>query len=576
MKKLWLLTKKNLRLLIRAKGSALIVIFAPLLLMFIIGLSFNNSAQYELNIGVHSTSFTDDVNEFINILQDEEFTITKYEESLDDCLKQIKKGSIHVCLSLPESLSVESNEAREVTFYLDRSRINLVWMIQETVKNKFNIKSQEISQGLTQNLVSKLADTKNFLSENQPVINAIKDKTSGASTSAESATSNLGGLDLKVYSSGYDVSIIDTIDADVKKGRTLLKDAQSKVSVSSLSNASKTPILVLIGNAEKELDNAISRLKGNTSPNLDSIVTDMNIELNSISTKLKTATEKISSSNNDLSSVNANLKESLASLENVQSKVDELKKKVDGVKVTQVDTITSPITTKIETVNEESTYLNYLFSSLLILVIMFSSLVLGTTLVMMEKNSPAFQRNFFLPVRKITFISSIYLTNLILNIVQITIILGISLIFLEGALEKIPAVALVLLISSSVFTFLGMIVGYLFKSEETGVLATISLGSLFLLFSGLILPLESVSAVIRNIALFNPFVLSESLVRELFLFGSTLKDVWIDLGIIVGYVVVLFLIILLIESVFHQHLVHRFMRHHHIRHRQKDKKKKSK
>ena len=55
MNTLWLLTKKNLRLLIRAKGSALIVVFAPLLIILILGLSFNNASKYGLNIGVYSS-----------------------------------------------------------------------------------------------------------------------------------------------------------------------------------------------------------------------------------------------------------------------------------------------------------------------------------------------------------------------------------------------------------------------------------------------------------------------------------------------------------------------------------------
>ena len=40
MNSLWLLTTKNLKLLIRSKGSALIVVFAPLLIILLLGLSF--------------------------------------------------------------------------------------------------------------------------------------------------------------------------------------------------------------------------------------------------------------------------------------------------------------------------------------------------------------------------------------------------------------------------------------------------------------------------------------------------------------------------------------------------------
>jgi len=160
---------------------------------------------------------------------------------------------------------------------------------------------------------------------------------------------------------------------------------------------------------------------------------------------------------------------------------------------------------------------------------------------------------------------------LILIIIQIVVILGISLIFLNDFLPIIPQIILILFLAASVFTFLGMAIGYLFVSEETAVLGSISLGSILLFFSGVIIPLESVSPLFREITFFNPFVLAEKLVREIVLFKTFLSVIWMDLLILFAYMVVLFLIILIIESFLHQQLVTKFMRHHHHMHRQKQK-----
>ncbi len=202
---------------------------------------------------------------------------------------------------------------------------------------------------------------------------------------------------------------------------------------------------------------------------------------------------------------------------------------------------------------------------------MFSSLLLGTTLVMMEKNSPAFLRNFFMPIRKTTFVISTYLTNVILIVIQLMVILGISLFFLDNLLGVLPLVVLILFLAASVFTFLGMVLGYIFTSEETGVLASISLGSLMLFLSGVIIPLENVSVVLRNIAIFNPFVIAEKLVREVFIFNASLETIWVDLLILVGYTVILFLVILMAESILHEHLINRFLRQHHHMHKPEEK-----
>jgi ABC-type polysaccharide/polyol phosphate export permease len=204
-----------------------------------------------------------------------------------------------------------------------------------------------------------------------------------------------------------------------------------------------------------------------------------------------------------------------------------------------------------------------MFPALMILVIMFSSLLLGTTLVMMEKNSPAFTRNFFVPVRKITFILATYLTNLILILVQVIVILGISWIFLGDISKAILPSALVLFLAASIFTFIGMAIGYLFSSEETAVLASISSGSILLFISGVIIPLESVSTLLRQVTYFNPFVIAEKLVREVFIFGSSLDSLWMDLGLLAIYALVLFLLILVIESLMHKQLFNKFFHHHH-------------
>ena len=78
MQSLWLLTIKNLKLLLRSRSSALIIIFAPLLIILLLGLSYNTSAQFGLKIGVYAADFNEDANSFIEILEEKEFTITKY------------------------------------------------------------------------------------------------------------------------------------------------------------------------------------------------------------------------------------------------------------------------------------------------------------------------------------------------------------------------------------------------------------------------------------------------------------------------------------------------------------------
>lgn len=561
MQPLWLLTKKNLKLLVRAKSSALIVFFAPLLTILILGLSYNSS-QYGLNVGVHASSSTEDVNSFINSLQEQQFKVVKYEKSIDECIEDIKIGAVHTCISLPDSFSIESNQQKEIAFYVDPSKINLVWMIQENLKSKFNLKSQEISQQLSQDLLSKIDTTKTGISDQKSEVSAIKEKGNTASTSAEQVKNELISIDWTVPASTYDLSVIasfkSNLSSSLNASKGKITDAETALSEIVLNSSDRDILEELLDNAKDQISNSQSLVSGSSGEKVSEVLAALENDLKTTKEKLTAASTTIGGATTNLDSVTSGLSESLAAMDNLQASLEKIHSELDAQKVTSAATIASPLTTKVEKVAKDSTYLNYSFSTLLVLVIMFTSLLLGTILVMMEKNSSAFIRNYFLPVKKITFITSIYLTNIIIMLVQIVVILLISLFFLREALPVLPPVVLILFVSTSVFTFLGMTLGYLFKSEETGILASISAGSVLLFISGVVLPIETISPALREITAFNPFVVSEKLIREIFIFKSSLVDVGSDLLVLIAYAVALFGIILLIESSFYQRLKLKF------------------
>lgn len=576
MKSLWLLTKKNLKLLVRSKSSGLVIFLAPLLIILILGLSYSSSSNYGLNIGVHAESFTEDVNSLIGSLQEQEFRIVKYESNIEECVEDIKQGFVHTCVSVPGNLKVEDNQQKEITFYIDPSEINLVWMIQETLGNKFNLKSQEISKELTGNILSQLSDTKDKVAAKSGELNTVKDKTSSASGSVSSLKENIQNIDLNVPIIVYDTAVVDSfrkkLDSEVEDSKSAVANAISDVENAEIEGGNGA-ILNSLNDADKSLDKITELSEGNKSKfeDVSELVSSLQHDLIQAQTKLMSASETIEGASSSLDSTTSAIQESITAMATVQQGLDEIRSNLESQKVTEADTIAAPLVTKIERISQESSFLNYSFPGLLVLVVMFSSLLLGTTLVMMEKNSPAFFRNYFLPLKKGTFVISTYLTNSIITVIQVIIILGVSLFFLKGNPLVMLPVAGILLISSSVFAFMGMTIGYVFRSEETGTLASISLGSFLLFVSGLILPLESISTGIRKIASFNPFVISEKVIRELFIFKAPISTIWEDILILVGYAVVLFAAIIVIDVLLHKHFREKLNKRQHKENRHKEK-----
>ncbi len=557
MQSLWLITQKNIKLLLRSKGSALIVIFAPLLIILILGLSYNTTSKYGLTIGLTAAEFTEELNEFSTFLEEKEFIIKKYPGDSKECIDDIKSGAIHTCLELPATLKVSDNAKREIIFHVDPSRIQLVHMIQQNLQSKFSLKAQEISQSLTENILTKLSSAQTVVGDEKGKISGVKDRSASASASAEAARKKITSIDTKLPETDYNSTILSSLKNDLDKARLRISSSLSFVNSSDLNGTSKTELnekLIKAKNAVIDVRDALD------NGSVDSFVAVLKKDLDEVRGKLSAAAISISDAGATLETAKGTLAESTETLNGIVGALDTLVASLNDQPVTEAGTIAAPLTTVVKPVKEEGTYLNYLFPAILVLVVMFSSLLLGTTLVMMEKNSPAFIRNFFLPISKSTFIISTYLTSVILTILQLLVILLISLFFLKDVISLLPSVFLVLFVSASIFSFLGMVIGYLFSSEETAVLASISLGSILLFLSGILLPLEGISPLLRQFTSLNPFVVTENIVRNIFLFSSPLQEVWFELVMLVAVALVLFLIILIIESTLHQHLMKRFLK----------------
>jgi ABC-type multidrug transport system permease subunit len=374
-----------------------------------------------------------------------------------------------------------------------------------------------------------------------------------------------------VSNSDQSITSLTDLRNNVNVSQTNVAKALIDLDASNISSSIKNELKSSLDIASAELLLATDLILENGTTGVTGIITKLQEDLDVTRTKLTDAGTAITNSNSNLETISTTLQDAIQSLDSVNSALGEAINVMQTQSDTNAQTVANPLITTITPVTEKSTYLNYLFPTLLILVIMFGSLLLGTTLVMTEKNSPAFLRNFFLPIKKVTFVMSTYITSIILTVIQIIVILGISLIFLPDAISSFPALALILFLTASIFSFLGMIIGYAFTSDETGILASVSLGSLLLFFSGSILPLEAASSAVRGIIQFNPFVIAERLVRGFLLFDASFSLVWMDILILVGYVIVLFFTILVLESLLHKHLVYRFMKHHHKRHKAKDK-----
>jgi ABC-type multidrug transport system permease subunit len=537
---LGLLVRKNIVLLLRSKTSALIVILAPLLLILLIGLSYDNFVGYGLTMGVHSSEFSDDIKSLEESLAAKEYNVVEF-GSIEECIDDARQNLVHACLDLPSDFTVDENSAKVVTIHVDQSRVNLVRIVQEVLEEGFDLKSQELSENLLDSLLGTVFSVQDGIDSQAVVLGGVKTNSETVSSTISSASEDLGS-----GNSGTLDVFENYINGKLSTSQEHVDEIKGKVSnLNNISAADETAILDVLTELENQLTNAQLQMSS--------------YEVYSFN-EIRSIVENLEGSISDASLANEDLIVSLSDLNLAITLLSEYSESLSGLEVTDSETLSSPLVTKVETLSDEDSKFNFLFPSILALVGMFLSIMLANTLVMMEKKSPAYIRNVLLPISKTKFILANFLSTLFIVAVQMAILILVSLVFMEEvSFVSFPVMFVAILFGCSVFTLIGMVIGSIFSSEETSTLAAISTGSLFLFLSGVIIPIEGMAPELRGIVELNPYVLLEGVIREEFIFRNPLFSYFEPLSVLLLYAVILFVVILIADLVLHKNLVHKML-----------------
>ena len=548
MSKIFEIIKKNIRLLVKSKGSAMIVILGPLLLIFLAGLAFNNSNAYRINVGVYSPTYTDDINSFLGKLSSSQFRTLKF-DSEQKCVDSIRQGISHTCIVFPPGFQVSGNATSNVTFYVDYSKVNLVWMVRDTLFSKISERATEISMSLAGTLLQKIEDTISELNARKSTLTELSTSNGQAGQQMLSIKSQLSGLDLSMNTQSFNIeyvrarmSELNTAGLDaINTSRDALSNIRSQTNDSSIIPTIDAALADL-----SSLETSFSSANATNETDLDTLITAVEAKLDETKAKFDAASSARTNISGQIDAIKATLDSSIKKIALLQSSFNSITDNLQSTSSQSAGAIASPVSTLIKPVTTQS-YLGYMFPILITMLTMFISVVFSTTIIITEKRSSAHFRNIITPTREDVFITGAYLTNMILSSIQIVIMLFISIIFFKAQIIRmLPTVLVLLLFIATFFTLLGIIIGYLFHSEETATLGAISISSLLLLTSSVVLPLESMPAYVMKIAKYNPFVISELLLRRAIIFETPLYAIGNEFFLLLGYSLLMIALIFVI------------------------------
>jgi len=550
------LVKKNIRLLIRAKTSALIVILGPLFIIFLAGLAFDNTNLYAVKVGTFSEEYNELSNSFVDRLSSSEFKVTRF-PSEEDCRSAIEHGEVHTCVVFSPGFTMAEENSNEVSFYVDYSQINLVWSVLNAMTEEVTERSMELSRNLTTILVNALEYSSEQVRAKRPALVNLTTANDLVSRRLTDISVRLEEVNLDFDPGAFKADDLASqknkvkhwVDASLNIGSEAINDALSFignandiVQASSISGEQKQSLKDAFESTIDELEELSGRFE-----DTNELAVEQFSELGSLIdslvgkiTQTKAQMGQIASAHDvslaELADARSSLDGSLKNLLDVQRSLNNIDNIIKSIEVKDPEDVVQPIITHIKPVIAEQSYLNYIFPSLIVLVTMFTALLLAPALIILEKKSPAHFRNFMAPVSGFTYLFATFVTCFLLLSLQLIIILAIASIFFSSQLlSGFHYTLLILFFAVSFFSLIGMIVGYLFNSEETATLGAVSLGSIFLFLSDVIIPIESMPSWFMAVAEINPFVLSSDLLRSTILYDLSIFTMWGKFLILVAF-----------------------------------------
>ncbi len=557
MRDVFELVRKNFKNLIRAKTSSLIVILGPLIIIFLAGLAFDNTSAYAVKVGAYQFAPNDVSNMLLDQLR-EEFKVIEF-NSEGECQDAIKNAEINACMVFSPDFRIGVPSKNEIKFYVDYSRMNLVYAIMNIVNKEVREQSLAASEDLTKALLETIEFTQQRIDEQRAVVVKLTTENELINRNAQDLLAELGDINLEFDQSRLPVDNLSRSRTQIKqwvdnalslgdrglsKATQFIDAADELVKASSVSPDTKDALLASFKKNVEDIETIqadMAKTKNLTKESFDSFNADFEVLINGIDeTKglLQEADTSREFSIRVLESMRILLDKSVLSILSVQLALNDIDRKIDSIEITDAEGIAQPIVTKVKPVVQEKTYLNYLFPVLIVLVIMFTALLMTPTLILLDKNSPASFRSYMTPVRDYSYILANFITSFIILFAQVIIILAIVGVFFSSvSLSSVLKALILLVLVNALFILLGMLVGYAFKTEETATLAAVTLGAVFLFISDVIVPLESMPEAFAYIASFNPYVLSSSLLRRALLFDSSVLSMVPDTLILLGYIV---------------------------------------
>ncbi len=575
--KLWYILKKNLLIVFRSWASILLLVLGPMILILIIGFAFNGDELHDIKMGAVTSNMTR-AGPILTAFASENVTLVVY-STQEECISAMNQSSVHLCTVFSENFRLDplTNQLKgTITFYYDNSRYNLIKFLLEYIKENIALTSEQISLGASEQIIQDvqsfvffMGDTNRQLAQFKVDANQAKQDLIGMQTNLivikqdfdptyaqiKELQEELNRTILTLQSVSYSQEEIETLQTTLTALDVLLENTQTFLTAAEstlLFASTQTNITVNVTTLNQTQEtieetqlviektfvtiNHTNEIINTTIEGILLVQTNIGLLVGKLDLVNSTITESLNAINTTLPKIDRGLSE----IDILSAELTEKTTKLSGINQSDAQALIHPIDASYTPILGEVPKIQLIFPILLVFIIAFISILLSCMVVLNEIHSPAYFRNFLLPISNIYFIAGLFVTNMIVILLQVFVLLLVSYVNFAINIPPIfPQLFGAIIIVTTIFVLFGMFFAYSVRNKQNAILLSTFFALAIFLFSDVIFPIEIMPKIASFFASLNPLLIGENIFRKLIFFHIPLAEQISDLIILTSYIFLL-------------------------------------
>lgn len=489
--------RRNFFIIINSKLSSLMIILGPIILILITGLALQDNSLRSIEASIYSSTSINP--SFIEKMNARSFIVIN-SSSLDDCKSSVLQSKSQVCIEFVPSKSLLSHDSYDLHLYVDFSKQRIVWNIIGSIQGIVDDESTGIRSSLISSLKESIDELLVNLDSNKQKVQDLQSIANRVNNDINFAINNYNDISVKASQVSQSIVLI-------------------KSDINSLSSYSVSPTLI--------------KRMGENIDTISSLVSGISDKTGDVS------------STSGLVLARDNIQKIISDLERVHSAINSVSGDLRSIRNADLERLSNPIPLSYSSISEsevstgastgELGFIDYLFPSFMMFFVLFASIVFSASSTIRERSSNAYVRNVISRASGFDFALGNFITSLLIVSLQTSLILFVAKYFLNSSLlDNFLSVGIVMIVAISLFIMIGMFIGYLFNTNESAIVASISLALIFLIFTPIITPLETLPPVASDIISHTPLVILENKLRLITIFDSSLSFSFSDILSLLG------------------------------------------